>query len=416
MKRFLSARKITLVVVCLLAIASAVVIVALSRRSESGSTKARTYNTLEEAGARLSEVQNLDKDIDVRPIEIKNFHGGAATSFLSWQESFRGELKDKLGVNKTERVQVIESLKPEKFFLEIQPSETGQSSSIRKVFYSREQLILKGAGGDLMKAWFLKPEREGEEKAERFPCVICLPGHSRLGVDSIVGIGKDGVTRTKYGGEYNDYALQFIEHGYAVLALEQRGMGTRRHELLKVLGINGNTPCELTAFLDGLGGTPTLGFRVSDVSLAIDYLCSRSDIDNNWFAVAGASAGGTTSLFSAALDKRIDCALVISYFNTFKDSILARRHCGCNYAGDLASEAEMSDVACLIAPRCLFIEYGCFDNYFPPEGALKAFAETRKGWEILGASDYLRKELAPRGHLGFSGKGLFEFMNRCKRP
>jgi cephalosporin-C deacetylase-like acetyl esterase len=66
----------------------------------------------------------------------------------------------------------------------------------------------------------------------------------------------------------------------------------------------------------------------------------------------GISGGGTVSLFSAAVDKRIKVAVVSGYFNTFRDSILSLSHCLDNYVPGILNYVEMYDLAGLVAAVC----------------------------------------------------------------
>lgn len=363
--------------------------------------------TLEEATRMLSELEKVDSELDsqeaVRPGLPLSYSGNSRNELLKWQSQFRKELVDKLGKRLGPLHLEVKLAGSKDLFLDLEDGS-------KRIDYVRELVTYLGARNERVKAYFLYPKDNHKAK---LPCVICVPGHSRLGVDEIVGIGKNGITRTKYGGEYNDYALQCLANGYCVLAIEQDGMACSRHWFVKLLGINGNTPCELPAILDGLTGQSILNVRIHDVFQGIDYLKTRSVVDIDRLSIMGASAGGTTALFCAALDKRIKCCVVVSYFNTFKDSILARRHCSCNYVFDLHDKADMSDIASLIAPRCLFIEYGAFDNYFPPQGARRAYLATRVAYSEISADSHLAREMAPRGHLGFWGKRVFRFMATC---
>ena len=72
----------------------------------------------------------------------------------------------------------------------------------------------------------------------------------------------------------------------------------------------------------------------------------------------GDFGGGTCTLFSAALDPRIQMAMVSGYLYTFRDSIFSLSHCIDNYVPGILNWAEQYDVAGLIAPRALFAESG----------------------------------------------------------
>lgn len=240
------------------------------------------------------------------------------------------------------------------------------------------------------------------------PAVLCLAGHGR-GVDDIVGIEEDGGMRTAYGGYQNDFALQCVEHGYAVLAIEQFGFGHRRDNAARQRGA-GNSSCQPSAGAAFLLGQTMVGWRVYDAMRALDYLATRPEIDSQRIGIMGISGGGTTTFFAAALDTRFKAAVVSGYFNTFRDSILSLSHCIDNYIPSVLKYAEMFDIAGLIAPRAMFVESGTEDTIFPIEATRFAVNRAKKIFGVFGADDKLGFEAFEAGH-SFHGIGAFQFLN-----
>ncbi len=240
------------------------------------------------------------------------------------------------------------------------------------------------------------------------PAMLCLAGHGR-GVDDIVGIEEDGCMRTEYGGYQNDFALQCVEHGYAVLAIEQFGFGHRRDNAARQRGA-GNSSCQPSAGAAFLLGQTMVGWRVYDAMRALDYLATRPEIDSRRIGIMGISGGGTTTFFAAALDTRFKAAVVSGYFNTFRDSILSLSHCMDNYIPSVLKYAEMFDIAGLIAPRAMFVESGTEDTIFPIEATRFAVNRAREIFGVFGADDKLGFEAFEAGH-SFHGIGAFQFLN-----
>jgi hypothetical protein len=201
-----------------------------------------------------------------------------------------------------------------------------------------------------------------------------------------------------------------VEHGYATFALEQLGFGARRDAAARKAGPAENS-CRPAACAALLFGQTMIGLRVWDAMRAIDYLATRPEIDIHRVATLGASGGGTTSLFTAAVDDRVQVGVVSAYFNTFRDSIVSISHCPDNYVPGLVHDMEMSDVAGLIAPRCLFVESGRLDRIFPIEGSQRAVEHTRQIYRTLGVPERMGYEAHEGGH-EFSGTGAFEFLKR----
>jgi dienelactone hydrolase len=239
--------------------------------------------------------------------------------------------------------------------------------------------------------------------------VICLPGHGR-GVDDIVGINEDGSLRERWEGYQRDFALQCVANGFAALAIEQLGFGHRREENARRQGA-GVSSCQPLAGSALLLGETMVAWRVWDVMRAIDYLQTRTDVDSKRIAVMGISGGGTTSLFSAALDSRIKVAVISGYFNTFKASIFSMSHCIDNYIPGILKYAEMPDIAGLIAPRPVHIESGTKDPIFPVEATKEAFERLKTVYEVFGAADRISLHIFEGEH-EFNGKEAFPFLKK----
>ncbi|MDX1935439.1 MAG: alpha/beta hydrolase family protein [Capsulimonadales bacterium] len=246
------------------------------------------------------------------------------------------------------------------------------------------------------------------------PAALCLPGHGR-GVDSIVGIAEDGSQRgLGEWGEYQaDFALQCVARGFPTFALEQISFGHRRDERARKEG-PGASSCVRDSMAALTLGECMIGWRVWDAMRAIDYLATRPEVDPKRIAVLGISGGGTTALFTAALDVRVAACVVSGYLNTFADSILAVPHCVDNFAPGILTLCEMPDVAGLIAPRLLFAESGTRDSIFPLHGFEKATRYVRQIFERLRVPENLDREVFENDHV-FHGKGAFEFLNRRLR-
>ncbi|MFA4015318.1 MAG: hypothetical protein RUDDFDWM_000398 [Candidatus Fervidibacterota bacterium] len=273
------------------------------------------------------------------------------------------------------------------------------------VRYERETVVFQSRDELSVYAYFLLPEGASIP----LPCVICLPGHGR-GVDDIVGINADGTIRQTYAGYQMDFALQCVEHGYAVLAVEQLGFGHRRDERARSQSPE-TSSCQPAAGAALLFGETMLGWRVYDVIRAIDYLNMREEIESDRIAVMGISGGGATALFAAAIDERIKVAVVSGYFNTFGDSIMSIPHCIDNYIPSILKFAEMWDIAGLIAPRALFVESGTKDAIFPVEATMRSYERLSKIYSVFNASEKLGLEIFEGEHM-FYGKGAFQFLHR----
>jgi len=271
--------------------------------------------------------------------------------------------------------------------------------------YAREKIVFDSQPGVSVLAYLLLPEKVRRPAA----VMICVPGHGR-GVDDIVGIDEQGGERTDKAGYQHDFAIQVAESGMAALAIEPMGFGCRRDPINAGIGLS-RKACDPAAGGALLVGHTMIGWRVWDVMRAVDYIATRSELDQSRVGCMGISGGGTVTVFATALDLRIRAALVSGYLNTFRDSIGSLAHCIDNYVPGILNWAEMHDVAGLIAPRPLFVESGEKDNIFPIRASIESFNEVRKIYDVFGASDRVEHEVFPGEH-SFWGKRGIPFLAR----
>ncbi|MBX2925117.1 MAG: alpha/beta fold hydrolase [Chitinophagaceae bacterium] len=113
-----------------------------------------------------------------------------------------------------------------------------------------------------------------------------------------------------YASGYHREGASTIRHlterGFAVLALDMMGFGTRIEEALH--------------FYDRYPHWSVMGKMVADTRNVISDACTRMPfIDSNKIYLAGYSLGGTVALFTAALDSRVKGVAVMSAFSSFRN-------------------------------------------------------------------------------------------------
>jgi len=239
------------------------------------------------------------------------------------------------------------------------------------------------------------------------PAVVACSGHGH-GKDDLVGLDALGQPRQEASYQ-NDFALQMVRRGFVVIAPEHLGFGERRDPWDIAKGAGGS--CQQHSMAALLFGRTNSGLRVYDVMRAIDLLQARPDVDPGRIGCLGISGGGLVTLFSAALDERIQACLVSGYFNLFRDCIIPIGHCVDNYIPNLLRYAEMSDVASLVAPRAFFSESGTKDTIFPIKATREAFGRLQKVYELLGVPEKCGLHVFNGAH-SFNGKRGIPFLEK----
>ena len=242
--------------------------------------------------------------------------------------------------------------------------------------------------------------------------MIALHGHGTWGAEAIIWAPADPL-----GIELNqqlnyDYAGQLAKQGYLVFVPELRGFGKRLESPEYQEGdAQWVSSCYQVGVNALLLGKTLLGLRVYDVMQLIDYIHTRSENLTETLGCVGLSGGGMITLFTTALDTRITSAVVSGYFNTFRDSIMAVRHCLCNFIPGIALVAEMVDIAGLVAPRPLLIETGTQDPIFPTAATQRAYNELKKIYSVFSADQNLDIDVFEAEH-AWSGAKAYDWLDR----
>ena len=121
------------------------------------------------------------------------------------------------------------------------------------------------------------------------------------------------------------------------------------------------------------------------------------------------------TLWFAALDERVRCAVVSGYLYGYKDSLLKLcGNCSCNYVPHLWEIADMGDIAALIAPRPLLVETGTLDSLNGERGVANVteqLAIARQAYDLLGVPEKLAHDLFEGEHM-WHGERAIPWLDR----
>ncbi|MEA1996556.1 MAG: acetylxylan esterase, partial [Gemmatimonadota bacterium] len=217
-----------------------------------------------------------------------------------------------------------------------------------------------------------------------FPAFICPVGHSPAG--KCVSRGR---------------RLSLARKGYLVIAIDPIGLGERKPLVNPVTGKSLVEMREhsLLGHQTILTGTGLGMYFIWDGIRAIDYLCTREDVDTSRIACAGISGGGNVTSWLAAVDERIKVAMPVCHVTSNRrrwESLLAA-DAEQNLIPCIAGGLEYGDVLMLVAPRKLLIACTSRD-FFPIRGAYEAFHDAMRYYRFLKISDRLKISEVPGGH------------------
>lgn len=330
------------------------------------------YQALYEAPRRFAIPETADKE-----------------TWSAWRRDFGAALRRRIGDLPATRV----------------PLNARSDAPTQHDGYRREYLVFESSPDVKVPAWLLIPDHLNGPTA----AVIAVHGHG-YGVDDLVGIRRDGTQRNAPEGYHKDFAIELCRRGFVVIAPEMLSFG-RRRDPKEVAQSPDASSCQDAAWWGIMLGKPLVGLRVWDVMRTIDLLNTRPEVDTTRIGIMGISGGGMVSLFASALDERLTATIISGYLCTFRDSILSIDHCACNYVPGLLQDAEMHDIAALLAPRPLLIEAGTRDDIFPLPAVQHAYAKVRAAYTQLGSADHIEQDIFEGPH-EISGARAYAFLGQ----
>lgn len=145
-------------------------------------------------------------------------------------------------------------------------------------------------------------------------------------------------------------------------------------------------------------GRTLWGMFVRDDQVALDYLCTRPEVDAKRIGTTGISMGSTRGWWLAAVDDRIAAFVGIACLTRYENLLhhgQLRAHGFYYFVNGLLKHFDTEAVVSLIAPRaCLFLT-GDLDAGSPADG-VRAIADKAGGvYKAVGAADKFRSVLYP---------------------
>lgn len=132
------------------------------------------------------------------------------------------------------------------------------------------------------------------------------------------------------------------------------------------------------------------GMMVYDSVRAMDYLCSRPDVDAGRIGTLGMSMGSTMAWWLSALDERVKVCMDIcclTDIHTFRRQAGPLGHGIFYFVPGLLKHFTTAQINALIAPRPHLAVAGNLDPLTPPEGLDAIDGELRRVYGTLGAGE-----------------------------
>ena len=209
------------------------------------------------------------------------------------------------------------------------------------------------------------------------------------------------ITPNTYGGE-EPFGEALVRRGYVVIAPDAYWHGERS-------GTGPAGPIEtwreeqesLFKFHLWLGRT-LWGMFVRDDQVALDYLCTRPEVDVRRIGVTGMSMGSTRAWWLAALDERIAAVVATACLTRYQNLIRhgqLRQHGIYYWVDGLLRHFDVEAVLALVARRPFLALTGELDAGSPADGVRELEQRVGAVYGAVGARDAFRSVLYPEtGH------------------
>jgi dienelactone hydrolase len=184
-----------------------------------------------------------------------------------------------------------------------------------------------------------------------------------------------------------------VEMGFAVLAFDQIGFGTRIHEIHN--------------FYERYPRWSLMGKMVSDTRAAVDALSALDDIDSSRIYLMGYALGAKVALFTAALDDRVAGVAAVAGMAPLRLDTPEKGTEGIEHYSHLHGllprfgffignnerlPVDYDEILGVIAPRPVLIIAPTLDRYNPVDDVRRAVEQSRKVYSLLGHQDALELE------------------------
>lgn len=196
-------------------------------------------------------------------------------------------------------------------------------NKVERKGYSIENIVLESLPGIQINLNLYLPK----DVDNPIPAVIFATGHT-----------------SKLHPDHQNPVQGLVRNGYAVATFDCYGRGERTE---------GNEHFEVGP-LCWLNGNNLNRYFINDSIRVVDYLYTRREIDKEKIACTGISGGGNTTIFHAALDERVKCAVPVCTIASFSDYINLDYYSACPEfypSGLFGYGIDIQDIICLIAPR-----------------------------------------------------------------
>ncbi len=260
--------------------------------------------------------------------------------------------------------------------------------TIRKDGYRIESVSYEAEPGDRVPAMLLIPD--GIDASHPAPAVAVWhqPNSEwHLGKSELAGLA---------GNPMHHAGVALVKEGYVVLCPDALCFEERQDEHLR------NGDFERFEFLRYVVAGKCMAWKnILDMRRAVDYLCSRPEVKADHVGCYGHSMGSTHTWLVGPWEPRLVCLVsnccLPTYAAIHRTHIL---HCFPNFIPGWLQYGDTPDIAGLIAPRALHMNFGELDEGSPIQEVREGIKTIARAYEQIGAADRVSCYIEPgAGHV-----------------
>lgn len=249
--------------------------------------------------------------------------------------------------------------------------------TIRKDGYRIESLTYEAEPGDAIPAYLLIPD--GVTAQSPAPAVAVWHQHNgqwNKGKSEPAGLGFNPMHHT---------GVALVKEGYVVLCPDALCFEERQDPTGKLK--DGNY--ERFLFLKYVVEGKCMAWKnILDMKRAIDFLASRPEVKADKLGCYGHSMGSTFTWLVGPWEPRLKCLVgnccLPTYRGIHREHML---HCFPNFVPGVYPHGDTPDIAALIAPRALHLNFGETDSGSPIDEVRRGVEVIRRAYESVHAED-----------------------------
>jgi len=254
--------------------------------------------------------------------------------------------------------------------------------------YRIESLTYEAEPDDRVPALLLVPN--GVDADHPAPAVLLCHQHNgqwHLGKSEPAGLAGDPAQHT---------GAALVKEGYVVLCPDALCFEERQSERLK------DGDFERFEFLRYVVAGQCMAWKnILDLRRAVDYLCSRPEVQADRIGCYGHSMGATHTWLVGPWEPRLICLVANCCLPTY--AAIHRTHllhCFPNFVPGWSQYGDTPDIAALIAPRALHMNFGEKDGGSPIAEVRAGMTTIAQAYERAGASEHFSHYIEPgAGHV-----------------